>query len=502
MVVGEASSEFFVVGGAAAMGALTPVRDLGKKHCLIHNEGDINEQLSSGSDTDDIILLKKKFKCLKKKHAECIDNLKKHRLDEKDFVTSLKCIALKEAKFQRREHKKPPNQVLIKNRVKTPVATSAKNVINLVSPEVSAISCNSFDVRCVDACIQAEKIYHQRISTGHNFNFAMNLTSAEVGPFYATPVNVLQPLDQNAMVVASSDNAGGSSTCKMPAHGKRRQVMGSKFTMHPYVNWNSKFNVSRIDKAYYDAVICMSKGKNSSLKAIRLHQDGPPFVTFSCLGHSLNPDGKIDNFLFNAFCHILFLENHPSKSRKHYFFNTVGNHFLKSENEFKACDMKYEFQRAQKAKSLQSCEMIHFPILYEDHWFLFIADIKDRTLVFLDSLHVEDSTYHKGVKTNIIANFTTAFSEYAKRSTINFGDFDTQYHRPHKQTRDKDSGIFVMMYMEHWGPRVALEAVFDVNDIPNIRITLLNRMIHSKHNLEDMSLLHSIVTKLFCEIGC
>uniref|UniRef100_A0A0E0LT22 Uncharacterized protein n=1 Tax=Oryza punctata TaxID=4537 RepID=A0A0E0LT22_ORYPU len=52
-----------------------------------------------------------------------------------------------------------------------------------------------------------------------------------------------------------------------------------------------------------------------------------------------------------------------------------------------------------------------------------------------------------------------------------------------------------MMYMELWGPRVAMETIFDVKDIPNIRIILLNRMLRTKHNLVDLSPLHSIVSK-------
>ncbi|KAF0908822.1 hypothetical protein E2562_028642 [Oryza meyeriana var. granulata] len=34
-------------------------------------------------------------------------------------------------------------------------------------------------------------------------------------------------------------------------------------------------------------------------------------------------DGKVDNFVTNSFCRLLFLDHHPSKSKKHYFFNTI-----------------------------------------------------------------------------------------------------------------------------------------------------------------------------------
>jgi hypothetical protein len=36
------------------------------------------------------------------------------------------------------------------------------------------------------------------------------------------------------------------------------------------------------------------------------------------------PDGHVDNFLIPCFCRKLFEDNHPSKSRRHYFFSYIG----------------------------------------------------------------------------------------------------------------------------------------------------------------------------------
>ncbi|KAF0934626.1 hypothetical protein E2562_025703 [Oryza meyeriana var. granulata] len=157
------------------------------------------------------------------------------------------------------------NSFPIDNIMKTPTATTSaiKEIIDPVSPDVSVLSGESYDRKCIDACIQAENIYKKKRSTGDNVNFVRNPISSEVGPFYMTPTDAMQPLDVNVMHQVNNKGAGGSSTCKMPRHGKRRQIMGSKFTTHPYVNGSNKFFVSRIDKAYYDAVISMSRGQHN-----------------------------------------------------------------------------------------------------------------------------------------------------------------------------------------------------------------------------------------------
>uniref|UniRef100_A0A0E0LBY2 Uncharacterized protein n=1 Tax=Oryza punctata TaxID=4537 RepID=A0A0E0LBY2_ORYPU len=290
--------------------------------------------------------------------------------------------------------------------------------VEKVTPE-AVLSSGSFDRKCIDICIEAERLYNQRRSTGDNVNFVWNLTSAEVGPFYLTPTRALQPLDTNVIHDANNTGTTGSSTCKMAAYGKRRQVVGSKFTTYPYVKGSNQFCVSKVDKAYYDGVLSISSGPHSGLKAVRLNPQEFPHIKFSCLGHSLKPDGK--------------------------------GYFLSSEKDFKFVQVEHEFHAAHGVRSLQSSELIR--------------------------------------------NFISSFSQCAKRSTINFAKFDIEYQRPHEQTSDKDSGVYVMMYMKNYGPRIALETTFNVEDIPNIRIIILNQLLRSKHNLEDLSLLHSTIEK-------
>uniref|UniRef100_A0A0E0M0P6 Ubiquitin-like protease family profile domain-containing protein n=1 Tax=Oryza punctata TaxID=4537 RepID=A0A0E0M0P6_ORYPU len=380
------------------------------------NEGEPSENTSSGTDCDDVLVLKRKLKSLKRKYRQLKESMMRneivsapdhfHEENSRRFTSSIKDLAnvfVKLIPFKRRMdpkaspvkdeannlqdpnlgdsflaegNKSPDIQCIghfIPNNLASleapsfslgldyldieedneqappqpennckPVPQVCNNTVPTqnkddlhpeVTPEASVLSSESYDMKCIDVCIEAERIYNQRRSQGNYGNLISNRTSAEVGPFYMTHNCILQPLDPNVHHDANSRGETGSSTCKLAAHRKRRQ-------------------------------------------------------------------GQL----------------------------------LISHNEFKCCKVEHAFRSAHGVKTLQSSEMTQFPIIHEDHWFLFIANMKDKKFVFIDSLHTEDHTFHRAIKANIIRNFIFAFSEFVERSKIDFAEFDIEYQRPHIQT--------------------------------------------------------------------
>uniref|UniRef100_A0A0E0E7W6 Ubiquitin-like protease family profile domain-containing protein n=1 Tax=Oryza meridionalis TaxID=40149 RepID=A0A0E0E7W6_9ORYZ len=93
------------------------------------------------------------------------------------------------------------------------------------------------------------------------------------------------------------------------------------------------------------------------------------------------------------------------------------------------CDMekvKKSFLGASKARELQLCDMLHFPIYFNQHWFLFIVDIKDRMLVFLDSLHNEGDDFFRPIMAQLKANLQTAWDKFVC-SPMDFRTFKTVF---------------------------------------------------------------------------
>lgn len=47
-------------------------------------------------------------------------------------------------------------------------------------------------------------------------------------------------------------------------------------------------------------------------------------ISFCNFGNSLKKGGDVNGFVISAFCRSLFHKNHPSKSKKNYFFPSIG----------------------------------------------------------------------------------------------------------------------------------------------------------------------------------
>lgn len=45
---------------------------------------------------------------------------------------------------------------------------------------------------------------------------------------------------------------------------------------------------------------------------------------------------------------------------------------------------------------------LYFPTFYEDHWFVFVVDIKDKKFVFLDSFYSENHAYQQYVRQKMV----------------------------------------------------------------------------------------------------
>uniref|UniRef100_A0A0E0FW04 Ubiquitin-like protease family profile domain-containing protein n=1 Tax=Oryza nivara TaxID=4536 RepID=A0A0E0FW04_ORYNI len=121
------------------------------------------------------------------------------------------------------------------------------------------------------------------------------------------------------------------------------------------------------------------------------------FYTF---GDSFKPSGELSNFVACVFCRYMFRSCHPSKSKKHYFFSSIG---------------------------------LFFPIVKSRHWVVFVIDLKSERFVFLDSLYDEESFYHAELRPKLISNFSLAWNLYVQDHSIDFNRFSVIYPPVPKQ---------------------------------------------------------------------
>jgi hypothetical protein len=47
-------------------------------------------------------------------------------------------------------------------------------------------------------------------------------------------------------------------------------------------------------------------------------------------------------------------------------------------------------------------DQLHFPSVYNHHWFLFTVDIRDKKFMFMDSMFAKDSSFHREVDERMV----------------------------------------------------------------------------------------------------
>ncbi|XP_039815299.1 uncharacterized protein LOC120678216 [Panicum virgatum] len=127
--------------------------------------------------------------------------------------------------------------------------------------------------------------------------------------------------------------------------------------------------------------------------------------TFWSLGDSLKPGGLVKSFVVSAFCFSLFHKpnGHPDISKRHYFFSNIADNLLKDYNEADQQILSRAFTKSSKARPLHHSNMLFFPTCFQDHWFVFIVDIKDRKYVILDSFNKQNDEFQEIVRDRLVS---------------------------------------------------------------------------------------------------
>ncbi|CAL5002075.1 unnamed protein product [Urochloa decumbens] len=267
---------------------------------------------------------------------------------------------------------------------------------------------------------------------------------------------------------------------------------------------NSKFSVTPRERRNY-AAVCKLACTRTHSKADIIDIGGCNIKFFS-LGDSMAPGGKICTYIINCLCRKFFLDERPTffealfllicffkfsnnsvwlhNSYMYLIFVFILQDILLSDSD----DFSYIekcFNGAARVLALPLCENLCFPVLYNNHWFLFVVDLKTKRFLFLDSYYSKDDDYSVVARRKLIPNFRSAWDTFVGS--------DAEWHRfrigyPHvpKQQNTLDCGIFVIKYMELWKFGCQIKQDFSHEDVPNIRIQILNDLLLSQHNKSNI----------------
>ncbi|WVZ66117.1 hypothetical protein U9M48_015390 [Paspalum notatum var. saurae] len=289
---------------------------------------------------------------------------------------------------------------------------------------------------------------------------------------------------------------------KMGPYGPRRLIKPTSIMKTAYESNKSSWQVTSSEYDNYEAICEITSSQWSNENAVDL---GGVWCTFWALGQSLMPRGSVNNYVIATFCRHLFLKpnGHPEMSKRHYFFPSIScnysvltlhllcfllvqftDNLLKDVNEADQEVLMRAFTMSTKTRPLQNSNLLFFPTCYQNHWFVFIVDIKDQCFVFLDSHYNPQDEFHNYVRERSIHSFATHWAKYIQIEKP-FGHYDILYPDIPKHNTEKmyDSGIYAMMGLQHWtSPRTILSSIFQPKDCAKIRVKIANELVLSPRN--------------------
>ncbi|KAG2573382.1 hypothetical protein PVAP13_7KG237555 [Panicum virgatum] len=241
--------------------------------------------------------------------------------------------------------------------------------------------------------------------------------------------------DSQSFSFRARDSTSGG---KCHVHGPRRVVKpGPLFKGGCVTGSNTnKFHVSKSEIDNYNSIVKLALSEFQGEDAVNLSRVR---CTFWALGDSLKPGGVVKFFVVSVFAYSLFSKpsGHPDQ-------------LLKDVDEADQDVLARAFRRSSKARLLNQSNMLFYPTFFQDHWFVFVADIKDRMYVILDSVFKKDDEYKVFVRGRLRNSFQIHWDKYVGLD-MGFENYEFVYPAVPEQPPENttDSGIYCMMFLEH-----------------------------------------------------
>nr|AAX96214.1 Ulp1 protease family, C-terminal catalytic domain, putative [Oryza sativa Japonica Group]ABA92181.1 Ulp1 protease family, C-terminal catalytic domain containing protein [Oryza sativa Japonica Group] len=290
-------------------------------------------------------------------------------------------------------------------------------------------------------------------------------------------------------IIDSLNASGNFSGTRHNLYRPKRIVHPSKYKSSPNDNYTRHQTISAAELNRYNNILSIGETQQYKYKFADLMDNVK--VTWSSLSKSLSPRGVVDTYVLNAYAKKIANDqnNKENEYRNFYFFHRTSVYFLKNwegagkEEDYKNC-ARQAFTFARNKKPLHYYDLLIFPCLYDNHWFVFTVDIKGHHFIFLDSIYDENSKYHKKIQGLLIPGFIAIWEEFSDVEK-DFSKFDIQYPPITRQNNGHDCGIYAMKCMEWWNPRMHLKDIIRPEYIPNMRKQIANDLLFSEYNSQE-----------------
>ncbi|KFK30643.1 hypothetical protein AALP_AA6G008600 [Arabis alpina] len=238
-----------------------------------------------------------------------------------------------------------------------------------------------------------------------------------------------------------------------------REFLGFKslVSYEPFVRLNEEER-AEVEDAF-------SKSKSTSV--LVLHESSNIDINGTALG-CLKPTMCLNDQVVNFYLELLKdrQTRDPQKYFNCHFFNTffytrlVGN----SGSSYNYQALKRWTTKKKLGYHLIDCDIIFVPIHEREHWTLVVINMRERKLLYLDSLYEADTT-----KMNVLAKFLVDEVKDKSKKDIDVSSWDREFvqNRP-RQQNGYDCGMFMLKYIDFYSRGLSLD--FSQKDMTYFRL--------------------------------
>ncbi|KAM0868672.1 hypothetical protein ACQ4PT_041161 [Festuca glaucescens] len=178
-------------------------------------------------------------------------------------------------------------------------------------------------------------------------------------------------------------------------------------------------------------------------------------VTYERFYQYLKPRGEIANEVMDAFVQLFNERNDKMKDDKNSRRKISFSPFFTSKlnvppEKFNAKSVSREIVKMNKKFNFAKCDLLHFPLVHDNHWTITCINLLFKKINFLISLQDKNKEKKAIMASNMVTNFHKPCTE---SKCFNFMLDNYVPEIPHnlpQQTTTFDCGVFSFLYMEHW----------------------------------------------------
>ncbi|KAL6315450.1 hypothetical protein AAG906_000742 [Vitis piasezkii] len=131
--------------------------------------------------------------------------------------------------------------------------------------------------------------------------------------------------------------------------------------------------------------------------------------------------------------------------------------------------------------SYQNVTQVYLPVLFKNHWTLYVYDLHNKRIQHLDSRPGRKRSCMSGIQQKLAKVVLLLVADKKQMVAVDLNMYSFVMPDVPCQPNDNDCGVFIMKFMDNWS-NGGLSKSIDVAKMKKYRLKLLGRLLLSAHN--------------------